>query len=180
VQRHLQRYHGLVLALRGSSRRWRAVDGRPRWLDLQGQLNDGLARALATESVDVLDVMDDMLKVVTAQVTLRPSGHQFSVEGHENLLQSGMRAGLQAQLRLRQRQLRHVQGAGHGRAGQTHHAHRLPAVRKQEKAQGYVLACAHTAASSELTLETLEAVRPGRHSRAGDRDHRARAAPAGP
>jgi CDP-4-dehydro-6-deoxyglucose reductase len=29
-----------------------------------------------------------------------------------------------------------------------------------EKAQGYVLACAHTAASSELTLETLEAAGP--------------------
>jgi NAD(P)H-flavin reductase len=31
---------------------------------------------------------------------------------------------------------------------------------EQEKAQGYVLACAHTAASSELTLETLEAAGP--------------------
>jgi CDP-4-dehydro-6-deoxyglucose reductase, E3 len=66
----------------------------PRLLDLQHQLNDGLARALATEPVDVLDVMDDMLKVVSAQVTLRPSGHQFTVEGHESLLQAGMRAGL--------------------------------------------------------------------------------------
>ena len=31
---------------------------------------------------------------------------------------------------------------------------------EQERAQGYVLACAHTAASSEITLETLEAVGP--------------------
>ena len=49
---------------------------------------------MATEPVDVLDVMDDMLKVMSAQVTLRPSGHQFAVEGHESLLQVGMRAGL--------------------------------------------------------------------------------------
>jgi CDP-4-dehydro-6-deoxyglucose reductase len=28
--------------------------------------------------------MDDMLKVVSAQVTLRPSGHQFMVEGHDS------------------------------------------------------------------------------------------------
>ena len=31
---------------------------------------------------------------------------------------------------------------------------------ENEKTQGYVLACAHTAASSELTLETLEARGP--------------------
>jgi CDP-4-dehydro-6-deoxyglucose reductase, E3 len=27
-------------------------------------------------------------------VTVRPSGHQFAVEGHDTLLQAGMRAGL--------------------------------------------------------------------------------------
>ena len=42
----------------------------------------------------MLDVMDDVLKVMSAQVTLRPSGHQFVVEGHDSLLQAGMRAGL--------------------------------------------------------------------------------------
>jgi CDP-4-dehydro-6-deoxyglucose reductase len=86
VQRHLQRYHALVLQLR-SGLQALAQDPDPRLLELQRQLNDGLARALATEPVDVLDVMDDMLKVVSAQVTLRPSGHQFSVEGHDTLLQ---------------------------------------------------------------------------------------------
>ena len=44
-----------------------------------------------------------------------------------------------------------------------------------EKAQGYALMCAHTAASSELTLETLEAERPGRHPAAADRRPRVRA-----
>ena len=94
VQRHLQRYHALVVALREQLRHLNAEAGghEPRLLALQRQLNDGLARALATEPVDVLDVMDDMLKVVSAQVTLRPSGHQFSVEGRETLLQAGMRA----------------------------------------------------------------------------------------
>ena len=42
----------------------------------------------------MLDVMDDMLKVMSAQVTVRPSGHQFAVEGHDTLLQAGLRAGL--------------------------------------------------------------------------------------
>jgi CDP-4-dehydro-6-deoxyglucose reductase len=159
VQRHLQRYHALVLALRSQLQALAAVDPDPRLLDLQGQLNDGLARALATEPVDVLDVMDDMLKVVSAQVTLRPSGHQFSVEGHETLLQSGMRAGLKLNY-----------GCGNGSCGMCKVRVTAGQVKRtmptdyplseQEKGQGYVLACAHTAASSELTLETLEAVGP--------------------
>ena len=92
VQRHLQRYHALVIELRAQLAALAAED--PRLAALHRQLNDGLARALATEPVDMLDVMDDVLKVMSAQVTLRPSGHQFSVEGHDTLLQAGMRAGL--------------------------------------------------------------------------------------
>jgi CDP-4-dehydro-6-deoxyglucose reductase len=159
AQRHLQRYHALVLALRSELQAQSAQDPDPRLLDLQRQLNDGLARALATEPVDVLDVMDGMLKVVSAQVTLRPSGHQFSVEGHETLLQSGMRAGLKLNY-----------GCGNGSCGMCKVRVTAGQVKRtmptdyplseQEKGQGYVLACAHTAASSELTLETLEAVGP--------------------
>jgi CDP-4-dehydro-6-deoxyglucose reductase len=134
VQRHLQRYHALVLELRGACcAASLPQDERPRLLALQRQLNDGLARALATESVDVLDVMDDMLKVVSAQVTLRPSGHQFAVEGHDTLLQAGMRAGLKLNY-----------GCGNGSCGMCKvrvtdgqvartHAHRLPAVRGRRR-----------------------------------------------
>jgi CDP-4-dehydro-6-deoxyglucose reductase len=161
VQRHLQRYHALVIALRESLRVLdaQAGDNDPRLLALQRQLNDGLARALATESVDVLDVMDDMLKVVSAQVTVRPSGHQFSVEGHETLLQAGMRAGLKLNY-----------GCGNGTcgmckvrvtAGQTVRTMVTDyPMSEPERARGYVLACAHTSASSELTIETLEASGP--------------------
>jgi CDP-4-dehydro-6-deoxyglucose reductase, E3 len=161
VQRHLQRYHTLVIALRDRLNRLLQESGGddPRLLDLQRQLNDGLARALATEPVDVLDLMDDMLKVMSAQVTLRPSGHQFAVEGHETLLQAGMRAGLKLNY-----------GCGNGScgmckvrvtAGQVVRTMATDyALSENEKTQGYVLACAHTAASSELTLETLEARGP--------------------
>ncbi len=161
VQRHLQRYHTLVIALRDRLNQLRSEAGgdAPGLLDLQRQLNDGLARALATEPVDVLDVMDDMLKVVSAQVTLRPSGHQFAVEGHETLLQAGMRAGLKLNY-----------GCGNGSCGMCNvrvtagqvvrtMATDYP-LSENEKSQGYVLACAHTAASSEITLETLEARGP--------------------
>jgi len=160
AQRHLQRYHALVIALRDHVREFRAQREDGRLADLERQLNDGLARALATEPVDVLDVMDDVLKVVSAQVTLRPSGHQFAVEGHDSLLQAGLRAGLRLNY-----------GCGNGTCGMCKVrviagdvARTMPTdcpMTETERAQGYVLACAHTAASSELTLETLEAAGPG-------------------
>ena len=161
VQRHLQRYHALVIALRDRLRELLAQTGddEPRLLALQHQLNDGLARALATESVDVLDVMDDMLKVVSAQVTLRPSGHQFVVEGHDTLLQAGLRAGMKLNY-----------GCGNGTCGMCKVRVISGEVTKvmpfdyplsaAEKQQGYTLMCAHTAASSEITFETLEAQGP--------------------
>lgn len=161
VQRHLQRYHALVLALRAQLATCDAEAGGcdPRFADLLRQLNDGLARALATESVDMLDVMDDMLKMMSAQVTVRPSGHQFVVEGRDSLLQAGMKAGLKLNY-----------GCGNGSCGMCkvrvingEVARCMPSdyvLSETEKAQGYVLACAHTAGSSELTLETLEAAGP--------------------
>jgi CDP-4-dehydro-6-deoxyglucose reductase len=131
----------------------------PRLAFLERELAAGLARALATEPADPLHVMDDFLKVVSAQVTLRPSGHQFTVEGRDSLLQAGLRAGLNLNY-----------GCGNGTCGMCkvrvtagEVARCAPSdypLSEAEKAQGYVLACAHTAASSELTLETLEAAGP--------------------
>ncbi|MFC5496116.1 2Fe-2S iron-sulfur cluster-binding protein [Caenimonas terrae] len=160
VQRHLQHYHALVIDLRTRLRALlEEAPGDARLQDLERQLGSGLARVLATAPVDVLDVMDDMLKVVSAEVTLRPSGHRFTVEGRDTLLQAGLRAGLHLNY-----------GCGNGSCGmckvrvisgevlRTQHAD-YP-LSEAEKAQGYVLACAHTPASSELTLETLEAGGP--------------------
>jgi len=126
---------------------------------LEYRLTRGLAKVLATECVDYLDVMDDMLKVVSAQVTVRPSGHEFTVEGRDTLLQAGLRAGLKLNY-----------GCGNGTCGmckvrvtagevvQTQHFD-YP-LSQAERQQGYTLACAHTAGSSELTLELLEARGP--------------------
>lgn len=158
AQRHLQRYHELVVALR---EQLGALAGdAPGVAAVHRSLNDGLARVLATEPVDLLDVMDDVLKVMSAQVTLKPSGHQFTVEGHETLLQAGLRAGLKLNY-----------GCGNGTCGMCkvrlihgQVARSMAsdyAMSEPEKAQGYLLSCAHTAASPELTLETLEAGGPG-------------------
>ncbi|MDP1533499.1 MAG: 2Fe-2S iron-sulfur cluster-binding protein [Rubrivivax sp.] len=160
VQRHLQHYHALVLELRGKL--GSLLDDTPddsRLQQLDRGFGSGLARVLATGPVDVLDVMDDMLKVMSAQVTLRPSGHQFTVEGRDTLLQAGVRAGLHLNY-----------GCGNGSCGMCkvrvtdgQVARSMPSdyvLSEAEKAQGYVLACAHTAASSEVTIETLEAAGP--------------------
>lgn len=160
VRRHLQRYHALVIETLQHVRSQAAVRVDDTALaELERRLTRGLAQALATESVDLLDVMDDMLKVMSAQVTVRPSGHEFTVEGHDTLLQAGLRAGLKLNY-----------GCGNGTCGmckvrviagevvQTQHCD-YP-LSQAERQQGYTLACAHTAASSELTLELLEARGP--------------------
>jgi CDP-4-dehydro-6-deoxyglucose reductase len=160
VRKHLQRYHSLVIALQKQARAGVLEHpGDPAWLDMEQQVTRGLAQALATESVNLLEVMDDMLKIMTAQVTVRPSGHEFLVEGHANLLQSGLHSGLRLNY-----------GCGNGSCGmckvrvisgevaQTQHSDYQ--LSENEKAQGYTLMCCNTAASSELTLELLEASGP--------------------
>lgn len=160
VRRHLQHYHALVVELQKEIRQQRDLHpGAANWLELEQQITQGLAKALATESVGMLEVMDDMLKIMAAQVTVRPSGHEFPVEGHANLLQAGLHSGLKLNY-----------GCGNGSCGMckvrvisgkvapTLHSDYI--LSEAEKAQGYALMCCNTAASSTLTLELLEASGP--------------------
>ncbi|HNW00564.1 MAG TPA: 2Fe-2S iron-sulfur cluster-binding protein [Burkholderiaceae bacterium] len=160
VRKHLQSYHGLVIALQQRIRQESMQrHGDAAWQELEQQATRGLAQVLATEPVDLLEVMDDMLKVMTAQVTLRPSKHEFSVEGRSNLLQAGLQAGLKLNY-----------GCGNGSCGMckvrvisgevAKIQHFDYPLSEAEKAQGYTLMCCHTAASSELVLELLEAGGP--------------------
>ncbi len=160
VRRHMQQYHELVVALQKSVRDQASRHaGFVELRVLEQQVTQGLARVLATDPVDMLEVMDDMLKVMTAQVTVHPSGHQFAVEGRANLLQAGLQAGLRLNY-----------GCGNGSCGmckvrvisgdvvKTQH-YDYP-LSETEKSQGYTLMCCHTAGSGELTLEMLEAGGP--------------------
>lgn len=160
LRRHLQRYHQLVVDLQQHlSQQAALAPDQPLWAALAQRLMQALAQVLATEPVGPLEVMDNMLNVVTARVTLRPSGHEFAVEGHANLLQAGLHAGLKLNY-----------GCGNGSCGMckarvidgrvavTQHADYV--MSEAEKAQGYTLMCCHTAASSALTLELLEAQGP--------------------
>ena len=64
-----------------------------------GELRDWLDETLQklTSTVDAegdLYATDMLLRVMAAQVHLEPSGHEFFVQGNDNLLDSGLRAGL--------------------------------------------------------------------------------------
>jgi CDP-4-dehydro-6-deoxyglucose reductase, E3 len=159
ARRHLQRYHNLVTALQARIHGLAAGSESPSLRDLEAFAEKGLAEVLATESADVLTIMDDILKVMSAHVTVRPSGREFLVEGHDTLLQAGLRAGLKLNY-----------GCDNGACGLCKArvvSGSVAALHPQdymlseaEKAQGYTLLCTHTAASSELTIETLEACGP--------------------
>ena len=160
VRRHLARYHELVEALRERIDRLSASAPAASLADLGQLLDDGLARVLGSEEpADTIAVMDDVLRVMSAHVTIKPSGHEFFVEGNETVLEAALRAGLAPSY-----------GCGNGNCGlckarvvsgqlkQTGNAD-YP-LSASERAQGYALLCSHTAVS-DLVVEMLEARSPG-------------------
>jgi len=161
LRRHLQAYHRLVadtLAMLEAPAADAAPGEASARAELVHHLERGLARVLASEASDPLDAMTDMLKVVSAHVSVRPSGREFLVEGNDSLLQAGLKSGL-----------RFSYGCGGGNCGlckarvvsgearPVQHADYL--LSAAERAQGYVLMCTHTA-QSDLVLEALEAGGP--------------------
>lgn len=159
LRRHLARYHALVVALGERIDALAAVAPRPELAELRAALDASLAEVLATEIPDALTIMDDLLKVVSAQVTVRPSGHEFFAEGRDTLLQAGLNAGLKLNY-----------GCGNGTCGlckarivDGEVVRTMPfdyPLSEAERAQGYTLLCAHAAASSAIVIETLEAHGP--------------------
>lgn len=154
VRRHLQQYHTLV---QGLLRRLEAEPGLPRET-LRREIESGLGQILASESDTTAAAVENVLKVVAAQVTVRPSGHQFLVEGNDTLLQSGLKAGLRLNY-----------GCGSGSCGlcktrvvsgevrQIGHADYH--LSEAEKASGHILSCVCTPVS-DVVIETLEALGP--------------------
>ena len=159
ARRHLSRYHDLVVALRGRIDALAGASASPALDQLRAALEQGLAEVLATESADALTIMDDMLRVVSAQVTVRPSGRQFFVEGRDTLLQAGLKAGLKLNY-----------GCGNGTCGlckarvvSGEVVRVMPSdypLSEAERLQGHALLCAHSAGSGEIVIETLEALGP--------------------
>jgi CDP-4-dehydro-6-deoxyglucose reductase len=159
ARRHLSRYHELVVATQQRLDALAASAPEGPWRELRAFLDHGLAEVLATESADALTIMDDMLKVVSAHVTVRPSGHEFYVDGRDTLLQAGLKAGLKLGY-----------GCGNGTCGlckarviSGEVVKVLPydyPLSEAERLQGHTLLCAHSAGSGDIVLETLEAHGP--------------------
>ncbi|MCX7897686.1 MAG: 2Fe-2S iron-sulfur cluster-binding protein [Rhodocyclaceae bacterium] len=159
TRRTLARYHDLIEGLH--ERLERALTGPHAALarELRAYLDEELARALgAEEPKDEVAVMNEILRVVAAHVKVKPSGHEFFVEGNETILAAALRAGLAPSY-----------GCANGNCGlckarivagsvrQVHH-YDYP-LSEKERAQGYTLLCSHTAVT-DLVVEMLEANSP--------------------
>jgi CDP-4-dehydro-6-deoxyglucose reductase, E3 len=157
MRRLLQRYHALVTEI--DARVAERFAGHAAVEATRAGIADELGRLLASESVDPLAVMEDLARVMTPHVRLRPSGHEFLVEGRDTLLEAGLKAGA-----------RLAYGCGNGSCGLCkarvaagearrvkHHDYPLSGA---ERSQGHILMCAY-APVTDVELETLEASEPG-------------------
>lgn len=159
VRRTLAHYHDLIEALREHIDRMAGASPSDQLVELARFIDEGLAGVLASEApVDTVAVMDEVLRVMTAQVKVKPSGHEFFVEGNETILSAALRAGLAPSY-----------GCGNGNcglckarivAGQSRQVRNSDyPLSAGERAQGYTLLCSHTAVS-DLVIEMLEARSP--------------------
>jgi len=98
---------------------------------------------------------ESLLRIMSAHVQVKPSGHEFFVDGNDSLLEAALRAGLSLDY-----------GCSAGSCGKckarvvSGQVHRLRhsdcAFTAAEKAAGVVLMCCHTAAT-DLVIEAREA-----------------------
>ncbi len=158
LRRYLAAYHGLAVDSERRLRQLAAVRDDGALHALADEMLQGLRRVLSTEPAAALDAMAIMLNVISAQVTVRPSGRQFLLEGNDSILQAGLKAGV-----------RFSYGCGSGNcglckarvvAGEVRQIQRSDYVLSEaERQQGYALLCTHTAVS-DVVIETLEARGP--------------------
>jgi CDP-4-dehydro-6-deoxyglucose reductase, E3 len=159
TRRHLARYHDLIETLQARIEALAASAPSPAIAELRSTLEQGLAAILGSqEAVDKLEVMDEVLRVLAAHVTVKPSGHEFFVEGAETVLEAALHAGLApsygcgngncglCKARVIEGELRQVRNFDYP----------LSAV---EQAQNYKLLCSHTAVS-DVVIEMIEAHAP--------------------
>lgn len=112
-----------------------------------------------TAAPNALAIMDDMLRVMSAHVVVRPSRHEFVVDGADTILDAALRSGLALNY-----------GCSNGNCGLCkvrvvsgevqkvrHHDYVLSEAEKQ---QGYTLMCSHTAVG-DLVIEALESSEAG-------------------
>jgi CDP-4-dehydro-6-deoxyglucose reductase len=163
LRAHLQRYHAMVVQLRECLRdeETHGADAARKSAVILGELLDRKLEAVLgeTEAPNALAVMDDMLRVMSAHVVVRPSRHEFFVDGADTLLDAALRSGLALNY-----------GCSNGNcglckarvvSGQVQKVrHQDYVLSEAEKQQGYTLLCSHTAVG-DLVIEALESVEAG-------------------
>ena len=120
-------------------------------------LTESLQSLVKEEDTDEIFINNVFLRVMSAQATVIPSGHEFFVEGSESLLEAALRGGLAMDY-----------GCSNGNCGKCkvrvvsgevrkikHHDYQLS---EAEKGLGFALSCACTAVS-DVVLEAREALR---------------------
>ena len=162
LRAHLQRYHAMVVELRERLRdeEEHGADGARNSAAKLGELLDRALEAVLgeTEAPNELAVMDDMLRVMSAHVVVRPSRHEFFVDGADTILDAALRSGLAVNY-----------GCSNGNCGlckarvvsgqvQKVRPHDY-VLSEAEKQQGYTLLCSHTAVG-DLVIEALESAEP--------------------
>lgn len=132
-------------------------DGKAVLTELQSWVEEQAAALPTTISPAQRQLLaqDTVLRIMAAQVQLRPSGHEFLVEGNNTLLESGLGAGFALNY-----------GCSNGNCGMCKAkiiSGKVKKVRQHdyalteaEKAQDTILMCSHTALT-DLVLETEEA-----------------------
>ena len=156
ARRHLLRYHALLQAMR--QRLGLLAPEHAPSAELLAWADEELARLLAIDTADRIEVLDTMLGVMSPHVTVQPGGSEFFAEGHDTLLEAGLKAGLAL-----------AYGCGNGTCGlckarvldgevrQVRH-HDYP-LSEAERAQGHVLMCC-SAPVTDVRVEALEATGP--------------------
>ena len=124
------------------------------------ELQKWLVSALDRQQADVLPIEplllnDSLLSIMSAHIHVKPSGHEFFVEGRDNILEAALRAGLNLDYRCSNGNC----GACKARvmSGETKKIRNHDfVISEAEKGQGYTLLCCHTAVT-DLVIEAKEA-----------------------
>jgi CDP-4-dehydro-6-deoxyglucose reductase len=126
-----------------------AVAGLKQWL--KRELN---AAPKEAERAEALLAQESVMRIMSAQVTLQPSGHEFFVEGNDTLLEAALRAGIPLNY-----------GCSNGNCGDCMarlvsgqvkkvHPHDFT-IKEQDKANGAILLCSNTAITDVVIEATV-------------------------
>lgn len=123
--------------------------------NLRTWIKEEVEAAMEPGFINPLEIKDNILRIITAQVTVLPSKQDFLVEGHDTLLEAAIRAGISLNY-----------GCSGGNCGLCKAKVLSGEVKKTrqhdfviseaDKAQGYVLLCSNTAVS-DVVIEAIVA-----------------------